>query len=168
MKQAGDIGAVGVVVPAAYGMFSKRLPPFTPSRSEEEDQEVLLDSLTRLDRVGREVGTRLLLEPLNRYEDHMLNRLADAARLIELGHFSAVGITADFFHMNIEEADLGESIRQSQDWIRHVHLADSHRYQPGDAHLDFIPGFRALKEMQYDGYMALECRILGEPEQGVP
>jgi hypothetical protein len=35
---AGELGARGVVTPAAYGQFSRNLPPFTPPRSDEEDQ----------------------------------------------------------------------------------------------------------------------------------
>ena len=42
-------------------------------------------------------------------------------------------------------------------------IADSGRYQPGTGHLDFKPGFRALKRIGYDGYMTMECKIKGEP-----
>ncbi|GGE15586.1 xylose isomerase [Marinithermofilum abyssi] len=168
MTRAGEIGATGVVVPAAYGMFSKRLPPFTPPRSEEEDKEVLLESLTKIEQSAQQAGTLLLLEPLNRYEDHMLNRLSDAAALIAEGGFSAVKIIADFFHMNIEESNIPESIHRAKDLIYHVHLADSHRYQPGTAHLDFVSGIRALKEIGFDRYMALECRIIGDPADAYP
>ncbi|MGQ4426114.1 sugar phosphate isomerase/epimerase, partial [Streptomyces violaceoruber] len=36
-----EIGGVGAQTPASYGMFSRRLPPFEPPRTEEEDREVL-------------------------------------------------------------------------------------------------------------------------------
>lgn len=45
LERAGELGAAGIVVPAAWGMFSLRLPPMTPPRSAEEDRKVLLDSL---------------------------------------------------------------------------------------------------------------------------
>ena len=35
-------------------------------------------------------------------------------------------------------------------------------YQPGAGHLDFGPGLAALKRIGYDGFMTLECRILGK------
>ncbi|NNU83400.1 sugar phosphate isomerase/epimerase [Geobacillus sp. BMUD] len=158
------IGAQGIVVPAAWGMFSKRLPPLIPPRSEEQDRAVLLDSLDKLNEAAKETGTYIYLEPLNRYEDHMLNRLEDAVSLIEEGRFSNVKITADFFHMNIEEPKIEDSIRKAKKYIGHVHLADSHRYQPGDGHLDFSSGLKALKEIGYTGYLAFECRVLGVPE----
>jgi sugar phosphate isomerase/epimerase len=64
LKRLAELSGKGIVVPAAWGMFSKRLPPMIPPRSEQEDRAVLLDSLERIDRVARETGTVLYLEPL--------------------------------------------------------------------------------------------------------
>jgi sugar phosphate isomerase/epimerase len=82
--------------------------------------------------------------------------------LIEEGKFSHVKLTADFFHMNIEEKNIADSIINYREHIGHIHLADSHRYQPGDGHMDFISGFGALMNIGYDGFMAFECRVLGD------
>lgn len=48
LEYTAKIGAHGLIAPAAYGMFSKRLPPFTPPRDEDGDHEALIDSLTRI------------------------------------------------------------------------------------------------------------------------
>jgi sugar phosphate isomerase/epimerase len=69
---------------------------------------------------------------------------------------------ADFFHMNIEEIDMGQAIEETAEYLGYVHLADSNRYQPGAGHLDFQPGLAALKRIGYDGFMTLECRVLGK------
>lgn len=167
LKRVSELGGTGIVVPAAWGMFSKRLPPMTPPRTESEDREVLLESLVRLDRAAAATGTYIYLEPLNRYEDHMLNRLSDAVQLIQAGSFSRVRVTADFYHMNIEEPKIDQSIVEAGPYIGHVHLADSHRFQPGDGHLDFRSGFEALRQVGYEGWMAFECRVTGEPEMDV-
>ncbi|MGB3330654.1 MAG: TIM barrel protein, partial [Thermomicrobiales bacterium] len=45
----------------------------------------------------------------------------------------------------------------------YVHLADSNRFQPGAGHLDFGPGFAALKRIGYDGWLTLECKLDVEP-----
>ena len=47
----------------------------------------------------------IALEPLNRYEDHMINTLAQAQALCAQIGSPALGIAADTYHMNIEEAD---------------------------------------------------------------
>jgi sugar phosphate isomerase/epimerase len=162
LQYAAKLGAKGIVVPAAWGMFSLRLPPMVPPRSSEQDRAALLDSLSKLDKVAEETGTFVFLEPLNRYEDHMINTLETARGLIEEGKFNNVKLTADFFHMNIEEKNIADSIINNKELVGHVHLADSHRYQPGDGHMDFLSGFNALKSIDFDGYMAFECRVWGD------
>ena len=166
LERAGEIGAAGIVVPAAWGMFSLRLPPMVPTRPADEDRKVLIDSLSKLRQVCEKSGTNVFLEPLNRYEDHMLNTLDAAGEVIEKGGLYHVKIMADFFHMNIEEPDIKKSICKWKDFIGHVHIADSHRYQPGDGHTDFVYGFEGLREIGFQGTMAFECRVLGNaPEE---
>jgi len=163
-----EVGGRGAVTPAAYGQFSLRLPPFVPPRSPEEDREVLLEGLTELGKHAEEVGGEVWLEPLNRYEDHMVNTLDQAVALCEAVGIPSVRVMADFFHMNIEELDLAASIRRAGRWIGHVQLGDSSRLEPGTGHLDFAPAFRALAETGFDGYLALECRLSGDPETVLP
>ena len=52
-------------------------------------------------------------------------------------------------------------------WVLTVHVADSNRLQPGRGDLDFRPGFRALKEIGYDGPLAIECRIDGAYDEAI-
>lgn len=66
--------------------------------------------------------------------------------------------------MHIEEADVAASIRAAGKQIVYVHVADSNRKQPGRGHLDLRPGFAALKAVGYDGYLGVECGLLGDPE----
>ena len=69
-------------------------------------------------------------EPLNRYEDHMVNTLAQGAELIR-GGLPGVRLLADTYHMNIEEDDLCAALRAVADVLGAVHLSDSNRAQPG-------------------------------------
>jgi sugar phosphate isomerase/epimerase len=90
-----ELGGVGAQTPASYGMFSRRLPPFTPPRDEAGDREVLLEGLTELGEHAKAEGVTLFLEPLNRYEDHMVNRLEQAAELIRAVGLESVRIGVD-------------------------------------------------------------------------
>jgi sugar phosphate isomerase/epimerase len=165
LRYTAEIGATGVIAPAAFGIFSRKLPPFTPPRTAEEDREVLLDSLEKINVLAKEAGSILFLEPLNRYEDHMINRLEQAKSLIEQGGFSSVKVLADFFHMSMEEANVAKSIMEVNHLIGHVHLADSNRLMPGKGHIDFDSGFQALQKMDFSGFMSIECEISGDPEK---
>ena len=164
---AGEIGAAGVITPAAYGLHSNRLPPFTPPRPPAEDRAILVEALTRLGEHAAAGGTEVWLEPLNRYEDHMINRLAQGVDIVTAVGLPSVGIMADLFHMNIEEADPARALRDAGAFVRHVHLADSHRLEPGTGHTDFAAPFAALAEIGFSGVCALECGLSGTPEQAL-
>ena len=163
-----ELGGTGAVTPAAYGLASKRLPPFEVPRTEDEDRRVLLDALEELGEHADERGTFVLLEPLNRYEDHMLNRVEEAVGLCDAVGRTSVKVMGDLFHMNIEEDDLGETVRRAEGYLAHIHLADSNRLQPGAGHTDFAGAFGALRDTGFDGYMAMECGIRGDVEEGLP
>ena len=166
-----ELGGKGVLTPASWGMFSLRLPPFTPPRAEREDRKVLLEALAGLGEHAAREGVWLALEPINRYEDYMINRLDQAVGLAEeverdLG-WTRSGC-ADLFHMNIEEDDLAESITDTGRRLAHVHVDDSNRLQPGTGHLDFAAALGALRTVGYDDWLALECRLRGDPEEALP
>jgi sugar phosphate isomerase/epimerase len=166
-----EIGGVGAQTPASYGMFSRRLPPFEPPRSEAEDREVLLAGLAELGAHAEREGTTLFLEPLNRYEDHMVNRIDQAADLIRAAGSPAVRIGIDSYHMNIEEADPAAAVLAAGPLIGHVQVSDSNRFQPGAGHIDWPVFFAALDAIGYSGWTAVECRLSGDPDsalRGVP
>jgi sugar phosphate isomerase/epimerase len=162
-----EIGGLGAQTPASYGMFSRRLPPFEPPRTEEQDREVLLAGLSELGEHARSEGVTLFLEPLNRYEDHMVNRLEQAAGLIRETGLDSVRIGIDSYHMNIEESDPAAAILAHAEFIGHAQVSDSNRFQPGAGHLDWPAWLGALHTIGYDGYLAAECRLTGDPVDAV-
>ncbi|OEU88017.1 xylose isomerase [Streptomyces abyssalis] len=163
----GELGGRGAMTPASYGMFSRRLPPFEPPRSEEEDREVLLAGLTELGEHARREGVALFLEPLNRYEDHMVNRLGQAVELIRETGLDSVRVGIDSYHMNIEEADPPAAILAAAPYIGHAQVSDSNRFQPGAGHLDWPAWLGALDAAGYEGELAVECRLTGDPAEAV-
>ena len=158
---AGELGAVGVLVVPQFGRTAA-LPDLSPWKTGTDlECELLISQLEELAPVAKRAGVKMFLEPLNRYEAYIVNRIEQGASIAkQVG--SEVAVMADFFHMNIEEADISASIRASAEHIVYVHVADSNRLQPGLGHLDFQPGFAALKEIGYDGYLGIECRVHGD------
>ncbi|MFP3220214.1 MAG: sugar phosphate isomerase/epimerase [Candidatus Marsarchaeota archaeon] len=163
LKWASELGAVGVIVVPTFG--ASKIPDLSPySSAFELERELLIVELKELSKSALDLGVSVLLEPLNRYETHFLKRLEDAYRIaLEAGE--GVAVMADFFHMNIEEADMASAIKSAFPRLLHVHLADSNRVRPGAGHTDFKPAFKVLREMGYDHYGALECSLAGEPKR---
>jgi sugar phosphate isomerase/epimerase len=163
-----ELDGFGAITPASYGMFSRRLPPYEPPRAEDEDRKVLVEGVTELGEHAAREGVVVLLEPLNRYEDHMINRIDQAVELCEVVGLASVQVMGDLYHMNIEEDDPPESIRRAAGRLAHVHLADSNRAQPGTGHIDFRAALRALAEIGFDGHLAMECGLRGDPRRVLP
>ncbi|MCO4273106.1 sugar phosphate isomerase/epimerase [Pseudarthrobacter sp. HLT3-5] len=163
-----EIGGRGVMTPASYGMFSKRLPPFIPSRTEDEDTAVLVESFTVLGEHAAAEGVEIYLEPLNRYEDHMINTLADGVRLLTLVGLDAVRLAPDTYHMNIEESDPAAALQDAAGYIGHIQASDSNRLEPGAGHIDWALFGATLKSIGYQGTVAVESRLSGPAEEVLP
>ena len=170
-RQLDGIAALdgrGVITPAAWGMFTRRLPPFDePPRTPEQDREILTAGLAELGAHAAAAGVAVLLEPLNRYEDHMVNTVAAAAELAETSGSDAVRVLADTYHMNIEEDDPCAALRSVRGRLGAVHLSDSNRHQPGTGHVPFAAIVATLRDIGFDGVLSVECRLRGEPAEAV-
>lgn len=104
----------------------------------------------------------ILIEPINRYETDFLVRIEDVLEIAERLGSPALGVLADTFHMNIEEASIEAALRRAGLRLRHVHAADSNRWAPGWGHLDFPSIVRTVREIGYGGFLSAE--ILPHPD----
>ena len=111
---------------------------------------------------GSRLGVRLLFEPINRYETDLVHTVEEALALLDRVRAPSLGLLVDTFHMNIEEADICESLRRAGARAHHVHAADSNRCYPGAGHVDFRAVIQTLEGMGYRGYLSAE--ILPRPD----
>jgi len=155
---SAELGAEGVIiVPIFHG---PRIPDLSPWKSAAEiEEELLVEQLTDLAAYAGKQGAKLILEPLNRFETHYVKRLDQAVHIYNRINSPHLTVLADFFHMNIEEADISQSIRETGNKIGYVHLADSNRLLPGLGHTNFKKHFEDLTSIDYDGWMSLECTV---------
>ncbi|MBA2477531.1 MAG: sugar phosphate isomerase/epimerase [Sporichthyaceae bacterium] len=163
-----EIGGIVAMTPASYGMFSRRLPPFEPPRPPEDDRQVLVDGFGELAEHARDEGVVICLEPLNRYEDHMINTLGQAVEICQAVGSPAMGVCADTYHMNIEETDLAESLLAVGAWLRHIQVSHSNRLEPGTGHIDWLAVLAALAAAGFAAPLAYECRLSGDAVEVLP
>ncbi|MDO7882427.1 sugar phosphate isomerase/epimerase family protein [Salinibacterium soli] len=168
LSSLAKAGGIGFVAPHAFGLFSRHLPPFTPPRGDEESRQLLLEALTEVAAHAEEHGVELFLEPLNRFEDFVVNTLADSSWYVDEVASPGLSVVADTWHMNIEESDIGAAIRTAGDRIHHVQLGDSNRLEPGAGHYDWDETLTALEDIGYDGWLAMECRLSGPARDVLP
>jgi sugar phosphate isomerase/epimerase len=129
-------------------------------------REQLLRLLASAASVAHERGVRLVLEPLNRYESDVCNNVQETLAFIEEAGQESLGLLLDTFHMNIEESDMTEAIRQGENSSRlwHVHVGDSNRRPPGQGHLDFGTLLRTMADVGYCGFLSAELLGGADPD----
>ena len=146
---AGSFGA-----PAIIGSMQGRI-------TELVDPAAALGYLTStLEELGEHAvgfGAPLIYEPLNRYETNMATTIDAGLKLLDRLSTQNVKLLADLFHMNIEEANVAEAIRQGGSRIGHLHFVDSNRRAAGLGHTDFAPIAEALRAIDYQGFASAEA-----------
>jgi sugar phosphate isomerase/epimerase len=155
-----DIGAAGVIVVPHFG--APTVPDLTPYKSVVQlEYELLHNHLRTLSDYVYAIGIDLYIEPINRYETHFLNTLADAARVRrKIKDHPHIKICADMFHMAMEEASIPQALREYANDLGYIHLADNNRRLPGQGMMDFAAIATTLSEVGYDGWVSLAC---GQP-----
>jgi sugar phosphate isomerase/epimerase len=144
-----------------------------PIRGYRREWEFAVEAVREIAHYAGEHGRLIAVEPLNRYEAFLVNRVDQALAFVEDVDVPGVGIVADFFHMNIEETDLGAALERGRDRLLEVHLADSNRRGLGQGHLPvgdllsavssfegpFVMEFTATSDAELDGYLQASAVI---------
>ncbi len=158
------LGKAGVPVLVFGSGGARKLPEGWP-REKADEQFVSL--LSRIGPIAEAHGVRIAVEPLARVECNYINTVDEGARLARESGSPAVGVLADSFHWarNEEPAD---TILAAKDRFLHCHVATlPNRMSPGMEDYDFLPFFRALAAIGYDGRVTIEG-ALPPPEDRIP
>ncbi|MBM3967480.1 MAG: sugar phosphate isomerase/epimerase [Planctomycetes bacterium] len=146
MEVAAPLGA-GVIIGSMQGRSTPEVPL-------DRARGYLREGLETLDRIAVRSSGRVFYEPLNRYETDQCNTLESGCRMIE--GLERTTLLADWFHMNIEEADMARSLREAGGRVGHIHFADTNRKGVGMGHLVVEPLIQALRDIEYSGYLSAE------------
>ncbi len=132
--------------------------------SRDAGRNLLAEALDELGQYAETQSVPLFYEPLNRYETNLINTVEAGVMLLQSLSTKNVKLLADLFHMNIEEANIADAIRQGAGHIGHVHFVDSNRQAAGFGHMDFAPIAAAFGEIGYNGYASAEAFPLPDPQ----
>lgn len=120
-----------------------------------------LDRLARNLRIlaayAKERNVKLNLEVINRYEVNIFTTAEETICFLDHYKLENCYIHLDTFHMSIDECDPVETIRLCKGRLGYFHLADNSRRYPGSGQFDFSRILGALKDIDYNGYLSVEC-----------
>ena len=164
LQMAKELGADCVIEVPVFGpnRFQDISPLMTPREIEEK---LLIAELKQLAGDVQRSSITLLLEPLTRKETHFMNLQSQGAEVIEAVGAPGFKLLSDFYHMQMEEKDIAETLGRYGKYTAYVHLADgAKRTEPGSLPFDYRPGFRALKKWGFAGWLTVESGATDNPE----
>jgi sugar phosphate isomerase/epimerase len=164
LEMARALGANDVLEVPVFGPnhFQDLTPIMTPREIEER---LLVAELKELVPDVQRTGVNLMLEACNKKETHFMNLQSQGAAFIEAVGAPGFKLLSDFYHMQLEEKDIAATLKQYGKYTVYVHLADGEaRTEPGSLPFDYRPGFRALKDWGFSGWLNMEFRPTDNPE----
>lgn len=142
-----------------------------PGRSEAEQVQSIIDTLSVAAPIAQESGITLVLEPLNSLVDHagyFLDRSSTAADIVRKVNYPNVKLLYDVYHMQVMEGNVIQHIRDYSDIIGHFHGAGvPGRHELTSGELNYREIFREIDALCYQGYFGLEYAPLKPSEQSL-
>lgn len=106
-------------------------------------------------------NVRAAIEPIRSAEVSLVHTFADAKRYITaVNHAGVRHINGDVYHMQVEEAHIGETILAAGDMLVNLHMADSNRGALGVGFLDLDT---IIMTLYLIGYNRPGCFVTPEP-----
>ena len=103
----------------------------------------------------------LLIEPAHKAESTLILTVEDGRRMIDDIGSERLGILLDTGHAHVNGEQLAEVALGLKQVPLHIHIDDNHgdsdaHLIPGEGNIDFGPFVQALKEIDYQGFVAAE------------
>lgn len=159
VDKTADIGALALTG-VIYGGIGERtgLPP------TEAEKDNIARVLQEISKHARGRGIELGIEPVNRYENHIINTGWQAVQMIEKVGADNIFVHLDTYHMNIEEKGAANGILAARDHLKYIHLSESDRGVPGAGTCDWDEIFATLAAINFTGALAMESFINMPPQ----
>jgi sugar phosphate isomerase/epimerase len=136
--------------------------------SREEAKQQFISICKQLAPFAQKYNVVLSVEPLNTQECNFINSVAEGAEIVMAVNHENVRLLADIYHM-LKENESPSNITKYGNFLYHTHIAEkTGRTSPGVNNDDFRPYFKALKDIKYEGRMAIECSWKNLGEQAAP
>lgn len=156
LRTAAAVGADNVIVVPIFG--DARIAVDLGDGIEAVETAVLFTLLAELEPAAGTAGVRLVLEPLNRKETHLLRSPSRTAELTRRFGSPWIRTMIDTYHTDLESQDPVAELTECGEQVVLMHLSDRDRGLPGSGGVDFGSLLAAAERTGYDGWMGLECR----------
>ena len=151
VDQCAELGAVAYAG-ALYGhpgVVKRRRPPADEYRWTAE-------GLHALAAYAAQSNVAIALEPMSHFRTHLVNTPAQIMRLIDLADHANLRVLFDTYHIVTEIRSYAAALRAVAPRLLAVHACENDRGRPGTGLVPWREIFATLREIRFDGYIALE------------
>ncbi len=138
---------------------------YTPGIPCQTTYDTAVAVFRRISAYAAGKNVTVALETINTLQSNFINTMAEGAAFVDAVDHPHFKLMADVFHMNMEEKDLYQAIKDYAPYTVYVHLADSNRRYPGSAGLNLQKTIQAFRDSGYDGVFSVE--VMQIPDQEV-
>jgi len=150
LSASGELGG-GVLI-----LGSPKQRKSVPGQGKAGATAELRDSLLSLGGYAVECNSTLLIEALDHDQCDVINTLEEARDLVSAVSSPGIASMFDFHNCGDEKESWDTLIRKYSGMISHVHINEWGGGPPGSGESDYVPAFRALKEIAFDGWISME------------
>lgn len=141
------------------------------STDDSRAESTFVTNLKWASQRARPLGIRLLLEPLNTHDNpgYFLTGSAQVRRIIDLVGEDNVFLQYDFYHMQIMEGCLAETVKANIDIISHFQIGGvPGRHEPDQTQeINYAYLFDVVDDLDFNGWIGCEYRPAGETISGL-
>lgn len=131
----------------------------TPNVEPKRARATLVENFRRAARAVRDIGARVILEPINNLDipGFFVSRVDDALAILDEVGEPNVGLQFDFYHVERMGDPLLATFERALPRITHIQFSDCPgRQEPGTGRIDFASVFAAVERSAYKGWTGAE------------
>ena len=136
------------------GIMRGNIPDFA---QKDKYYGYLSEALVTVCDYAKACGVNIVVEAIIRYINNYLCTVPETVDYLHSLKKDNLGIHIDSHHMNVEDSDIRNATLYCGDSLKYVHFSDSNRAYPGSGSFDFKTMMNTLMDMDYRGYITVEC-----------
>ncbi|MGB6152743.1 MAG: sugar phosphate isomerase/epimerase family protein [Pricia sp.] len=139
------------------GPFHSTFAYFTRQPPTQDERKRSNEQLRKAAEYAQQANIVLTPEAVNRFECYLYNTMADLKTMVEAVNHPNLGAMFDTHHAHIEEKNQADALKTIAPVLKHIHISENDRGTPGSGQVHWDSFFRALNEIEYDGWLTIEA-----------